>query len=282
MQGFQPGSTKLTLVGSGDGIYKSYLTLSGIFDRHMVINGTCVGRLIPSAQKKMALEDLPAVLCAQNESGTICYADYYSSMHCQVSILICGAGNIPNKVATILSQPEQRELVLVSIDVLQKLKALPECNFDQLFHKFGVFIQENAFKPGILIQGYIQTEINEAFSILSRAVGRFTTCSPNLSLVPSMAYSEKFLYNCHPKYKSQIQEYVTKPLQNRFKVSFLFNDLIKPLPSPPVKSSSSSDNKVSFEILIQSNSAENFNLACKELKVITQFAYICIIFYYLV
>lgn len=268
IQGFQPGSTKLTLAGSGDGIYESYYTLSGIFDRHIVINGSCVGRLIPSAQKRIALDSLPAVLCAQNESGTSCYADRYSSMHCQISILICGAGNIPSRVATILSQPEQRELFLASIDVLQNLKALPECSFDQLFHSFGVFIQENASKAGILIQGYIQTEVNEAFSILSRAADRLTTCSPNLSLVPSVGYSEKFSYSCHPKYKSQIQEYVTKPLQNRFEVSFLFNDLIKPLPSPTVKGSSSSDSKVSFEILVMSNNAEDFDLACKELKVI--------------
>ena len=269
IQGFQPGSTKLTLAGSDNGIYESYLTLSDIFGRYIIIKGSCVGRLIPSAQKRIGLENLPAVLCAQNEYGTICYADCYSSMHCQISILICGAENIPSRVATILTQPEQRELVLASIDVLQKLKALPECSFDQLFYSFDVFIQENAAKPGILIQGYIQTEVNEAFSILSRAASRFTTCSPNLALVSSMAYSEKFLYNCHPKYKSQIQEYVTKPLQNRFEVSFLFNDLIKPLSSPTVKSSSSSDSKVSFEILVKSNNAEDFDLACKELKVIT-------------
>ena len=277
IQGFQPGSTKLTLAGSGNGIYESYLILSDIFDQHMIINGACVGRLIPSAQRRIALENLPAVLCVQNESGMICYADCHSTIHRQISILICGAGDIPNKVATILSQPEQRELVLVSNDVLQNLKASPECSFDQLFRNFGVLIQENASKPGILIQGYIQTEVNEVFSVLSRAADRFTTCSPNLSLVPSMAHSEKFLYSCHPKYKSQIQEYVTNPLQNRLKVSFLFNDLIKPLPSPSVKGSSSS---VSFEILVQSNCAEDFNLACEELKVrtyiITQFVYICI------
>ena len=268
IQGFHPGSTKLTLSGSVDGIYESYLTLSGIFNRHIVIDGSCVGRLINSAQKRIALENLPAVLCARNESGTICYADCYSSMHCQISILICGAGNTPSRVATILTQPEQRELVLFSFDVLQKLKALPECSFDKLFYSLGVFIQENATKPGILIQGYIQTEVNEAFSILSSAADRFTTCSPNLPLVPSVAYSEKFLYRCHPKYKSQIQEYVTKPLQNRFEVSFLFNDLIKPLSSPTAKSSSPNDSKGSLEILVMSNNAGDFDLACKELKVI--------------
>lgn len=159
IQGFEPASTKLTLVGDSDGIYESYLMLSGIFDRHVVVKGTCIGQLVPSAQRRIDSENLPAVLCAQNESGMMCYANYFSNRNYQIEILICGAGEVPNKVARILSQPEQRELNCVSIDVLQKLKASPECSFDQLFHNFGVFIQENAFKPGLLVQGYIPEQV---------------------------------------------------------------------------------------------------------------------------
>ena len=263
MQGFYPGSTRITLLGSSEGIYEAYNILSGIFDRHLVINTVCIGQLVPSAQKRIALENLHAVLCTQNESGAICYAEDHSRSVHQISILICGAGEVPNKVASILSQPEQRELVLINIDVMQKLKALPECSFDQLFHSFGVFIQENVLKPGLLIQGYIQAEVNEAFSILSKAAGRFTTCSPDFPLAPDVAC---FKYNCHPKYKSQIQEYVTEPLQKRLNVSFTFNDLSKPPPSP-VKDPSSTDNKASFEIVVQSNNAEHLSLARKELEV---------------
>lgn len=83
-----------------------------------------------------------------------------------------------------------------------------------------------------------------------------------------MAFSKKFEYHCNSKYKSQIEKYVIEPLQKHLKVSFLFNDLTNSL-SSPVKDSSSSDNKlkVSFAILVQSNFAEDFNLACKELEV---------------
>ena len=222
--------------------------------------------MVPSAQKRIELENLHAVLYTQNESGAVCYAEHYSNSLCHISILICGPGEVPKKVAAILSQPEQRELVLINVDVLQKLKALPECSFDQLFHSFGIFIQENIFKPGLLIQSYIQAEVNEAFSVLSRAASRFTTHSPDLPLVPGVAYSEKFEYNCHHKYKSQIQEHITEPLQKRINASFVFNDFSKPPPSP-VTSFSSTNNKVSFEIIVQSNNAEHFSLACEELKV---------------
>lgn len=282
IQGFQPGYTKLTLLGSSDGIYESYLLLSKIFDQHVVVKSACVGRLVPSAQKRISLENLPAVLCAHNESGAICYADYYSNSHIPINILICGQGEVPSKVATILSQPDQQQLVLNSIDVVQKLKSLPECGFDQMFHKFGVFIQELTFKPALLIQGYIQAEVNEAFSILSRAARRFAT-STDSTILPGMAHSEKFVYNCHPKYKSQIQEHVTEPLQKNLKVSFLFNDLVQSLLSP-VKDSSSSNNKTSFEILVQSNTKEDFNHACQKLKVrncITLYNYFIILFKYM-
>ena len=42
MQGFHPGSTKITLLGSSHGICEAYNILSGIFDRHLVIKSTCV------------------------------------------------------------------------------------------------------------------------------------------------------------------------------------------------------------------------------------------------
>ena len=99
-------------------------------------------------------------------------------------------------------------------------------------------------------------------NVLSRAAGRFTTYSPDLPLVPGVTFIKKFEYNCHHKYKSQIQEHITEPLQKRINVSFVFNNLSKLPPSP-----SSTDNKVSFEIVVQSSNAEHFSLACKELEV---------------
>jgi len=232
------------------------------------LTGTCFGLLIPSAQKRISLERLPAVLCAHGQNkGELCYAEAYSNSFNQISLLICGPDDVPQKVGMIVNSPEHKELILSSADAIQVIKGLPQCNFRQLSHHYGVYIQENVHRPSLVVQGYVHEEVMSVFSILSVAATSIVS-SANLSgpVPPSFSHTEKFQYYCHSNFKSQIQEYVADPLQQQLRVTISFID---PDVIPQSSPASESGSKSKITLLVQSNFDEDFSDACEKLKVCT-------------
>jgi len=274
VQGFHPGSPELILSGNRPSFYEPYLKITDILNHQNVLTGTCFGLLIPSAQKRISLERLPAVLCACGQNaGEFCYAEVYSNSLSQIALLICGPDNVPQKVSMIINSPEHRELILASANTIQVIKGLPQCNFGQLLHHYGVYIQENVHRPSLVVQGYVHEEVMSVFSILSRAATSISaSVNVTVPVLPSFAHIEKFQYHCHPNFKSQIQEYVADTLQKQLRVTILFLDSdFMPQSSPvkPVSESSSKPKKVAITLLVQSNFDEDFSDACEKLKVCT-------------
>jgi len=90
VQGFHQGSPELILSGNRPSFYEPYLRITNILDHQNVLTGTCFGLLIPSAQKRISLERLPAVLCTRGQNaGEFCFAEVYSNSLSQIALLIC-------------------------------------------------------------------------------------------------------------------------------------------------------------------------------------------------
>ena len=272
VQGFFPGSSQLVLSGNRSSFYEPYLRITNIINRQNVLTATCFGLLIPSAQKRISLERLPAVLCAHGQNnGEVCYAEVYSNSLSQVTVLVCGPDDVPQKVSAIINSPESKEVVLANVSAMQNLKSLPQCNFTQLLQRYGVYIKENPHRPSFIVQGYVQDEVMSAVSILSGAAASIPTpVSPPLPVLPSFTHTEKINYYCHPNFKSQIQEYVTEPLQQQLRVTISFLDSHLASQSSPAKHASEigkNPKKAVISLLVHSNFEEDFSDACGKLKV---------------
>ena len=278
VQGFYPGSSELILSGNRP---EPYLKITGILNHQNILMCTCIGLLIQSAQKRISLEKLPAVLCAHGQNkGDFCYAEVYSNSLSQITLLICGPDDVPQKVSTIINSPEQKEVILANANAIQVIKGLPQCNFVQLLHHYGVYIQENVHRPSLVVQGYVQEEVMAVFSILS---GAATSVAASVNTVvpvlPSFTHTEKFQYHCHPNFKSQIQEHVVDTLQQQLRVAILFFDsdvMTQYSPAKPVSESGGKAKKVVITLLLQSNFEEDFSDACGKLKVCTYCSYACV------
>ncbi|XP_065897421.1 uncharacterized protein [Dysidea avara] len=268
IQGFQVGSTELTLSGDGRVFYEPYLKIVGILDRHNIMTASCFGLLIPSVQKWISLEKLPAVLCTQAESDSgFCYAETFSKSKNQISLSICGPGDVPQNISKILSSPEQMEVALFSTNVLQNLKASADCNFVQLLHHYGVYVFENVHGPSLVVQGYVKEDVMEVYSILSNSIERFVKSHPRS--LPRMAHIEKFQYNCDLNFKPLIQEFVTEPLQRKLSVTVLFVDPDAVLSNSSAKRSrrkKSNSKPATLTITVQSDAVKDFSIACRTLK----------------
>jgi len=285
IQGFQAGSTKLILSGSSQSLDEPSLLITRILNGHNVTTETCIGLLIPSALKRISLEKLPAVLCASAENGKdFCYAKVFSNRTSKIILSICGPDNTLHKVKAILRSPKEKELSLVNTSVLQKLKESSGCNFPYLLRHYGVYILEHVHTTGcsLIVQGYVEEEVETAFSILSNAAAKHCSRSSShlrMSHHPMVSsstskpffqktykYSETFEYECHPNLKSQVQEYVIKPLQKQLSmgasISFLDseNNLL-------FDKSSESNSKNIITIMVKSSNSQDFLTACNKLKV---------------
>ena len=265
IQGFQVGATELILSGNGHVFYEPYLKIVGIFDRHNIVTAICFGWLIPSAQKRISLEKLPAVLCAQGESnGEYFYAEEFSNRQNQITLSICGPGDVPQRVSEILSSPEKMEVALFSTNVLQRLKASPDCNFIQLLHDYGVYVFENMHGSSLIVHGYVKEDVMAAYSVLSNAIERFVKSHPQS--LPRMVHIEKFQYNCDLNFKALMQEFITEPLQRKLNVTILFVDPDVRLSAKKTRKKSKSKT-ATLVIMVQSNAIEDFLTACRTLKV---------------
>ena len=275
IQGLLVGSTEVTLAGNGYVFYEPYLKIVGIFDRHNIATVICFGLLIPSAQKRISLEKFPAVLCVQGESGRgFCYAETLSDSRNQITLSVCGPVDVPYKVSSILSSPEQMEVALFSNDVLKWLKASPDCNFAQLLHTYGVYVFENVYGSSLVLQSYVKEDVMTVYSVLSNTIEGFVKSHPRS--LPKMVHSKKFQYNCHLDFKPLIQEFVTEPLQKQFSVTILFVDPDANLSNSSAKRTPRKKSKsktATLAIMVQSNAVEDFVIACKTLKVNMQCTY---------
>ena len=261
IRGFQAGSTKLFLSGPTQSLDKPSLIITRILNGHNVTTEACIGLLIPSAQTRISLEKLPVVLCASTENGNdFCYAKEFSKRPTKITLSICGPENALLKVKAILKSPKKKELSLANTSVLQKLKESPSCNFPYLLCQYGVYILEHVHTTGcsLTVQGYVEGEVDTAFSILSNAAAKFHS--------RTYCYSKIFQYECHPNFKFQIQECIVKPLQQQLSmgvsISFLDSDKILPL-----EKFSGSRGKNTITIVTKSNNSKDFMAACERLKV---------------
>jgi len=283
IQGFQAGSTKLILSGPSQSLDEPFIMITRILNGHSVTTETCFGLLIPSALKRISLEKLPAVLCASAENGKdFCYAKAFSNRASKIILSICGPDNALHKVKAILRSPKEKELSLVNTGVLQKLKESSGCNFPYLLRHCGVYILEHVRTTGcsLTVQGYVEEEVETAFSILSNAAAKLHCSShPRMSHHPMVSssiskpffqktykYSKTIEYECHPKLKSQVQEYVIKPLQKQVSmgasISFLDSEKILLFDK-----SSESNSKNVITIMVKSSNSQDFSTACNKLKV---------------
>jgi len=279
IQGFQVGATELILSGDGHVFYEPYLKIVGILDRHNIVTAICFGLLIPSAQKRISLEKLPAVLCAQDETnGEYCYAKEFSNRQNQITLSVCGPGDVPQRVSEILSSPEQMEVALFSTNVLQSLKASPDCNFIQLLHDYGVYVFENMRGSSLIVQGYVKEDVMAVYSMLSNAIERFVKSHPQS--LPRMVHIEKFQYNCDLNFKALMQEFITEPLQRKLNVTVLFVDPDTRLSNSSAKRTrkKSKSKTATLVITVQSNAIEDFLTTCRTLKVcVCACVYLCLL-----
>jgi len=268
IQGFKVGSTELILSGVSNVFYEPYLKIVGILDRHNIVTAICFGLLIPSAQKRISLEKLPAVLCARGgDTGDFCYAEEFSSRQNQIMLSICGPGDVPQRVSEILSSPEQIEVSLFSTDVLRSLKISPDCNFIQLLHLYGVYVFENMYGSSLIVKGFVKEDVMAVYSMLSNAIEKFVKSHPQS--LPRMVHTEKFRYNCDLNFKALMQEFITEPLQKKLNVTVLFVDPDARLSNSSAKRTrkKSKSKTDKLDIMVQSNAIEDFLTACSTLKV---------------
>jgi len=264
------GSTEIVLSGNTEKFYESYLRITRILDRQTVITGTCFGLLIHSVQERLSLENLPAVLCAQDEdNGELYYANAFSRVETQINLFICGLWSVPKKVQEILSTPEKQVIEFSSVEVLQSLKELPDCSFTELQRVYRVYISENVHKPIIVVNGYVRKEIMKVSLILSNAAKSFMfSHTPNV-----VTHAEEILYHCQTLFKSLMQKYVTTPLQSRLMVTILLsksNGIPQLLPNE----ADSAGNKGKYQNIaitatVESNSLTDFSTANEQMKVCT-------------
>jgi len=294
IQGFQPGSTQLILSGNQN-LDEANAIITRIFNGHSVATETCVGVLIPSAQKRISLEQLPAVLCTHTENKKdFCYAEVFSNCQTKITLFICGPEDMPLKVKKILGSPKEKEISLTSTKALRKLKELPGCKFLDLLHRYGVYILEHVHGNGcsLTVQGYVEGEVDAAFSILSSTAAKFKMIpqlrsashprtshrpQPSHHLIvphpPRESYSQRsritcsktFQYDCHHKFKYHIQECIIKPLQKQLSVDVSI--LSSSEKTARSDKSPDSSNKDVIAVQIKSSSPKDFLSGCERLEV---------------
>ena len=273
------GSTEIAFSGNTEKFYESYIRITRIFDRQTVTTGKCFGLLIHSAQERLCLENLPAVLCAQNEDdGKLYYANAFARVEAQISVLICGPWCVPQKVQEILNSPEKEEINFPNIDVLQRVKKLPGCNFIELLHGYRVYISENVHKPSLIIQGYVRKEIMKVTSILSNAAEGFILPHPPGTVT---THTKKIQYHCHILFKSLMQKYVTMPLQNRLMVTItMILSKSDDVPEMLQYEVGSAENKNKYQNItitaeVESNNLTDCSAAYEQMKVRTYCLFVC-------
>jgi len=271
------GSTEIVFSGNTEKFYESYLRITRIFDRQTITTGTCFGLLIHSAQEQLSLENLPVVLCAQDEdSGELYYANAFAKVETQIDLLICGPWSVPLRVQEILNSPEKQEIKFSNVEVLQSVKELPDCSFTELQRGYRVYISENLPKCTLIVHGYVRKEIMKVSSILSNAAKGFVLPHPSSAVsAVVVAHTEKIQYHCQILFCSLMKKYVTTPLQNRLMVTISLYKSTD-IPQTLQYEVGTAENKdkhqqnITITVVVESNNIMDFCTASEQLKVHTQ------------
>ena len=279
IQQFYKGSTAIELSGNADKFYESYLRITRILERQSITEGKCLGLLIYSAQEQLSLENLPAVLCAQNkDNGELYYANAFAREATMISVFICGPWHVPEKALEILNSPLEDEINFPTFDSFEHVKK--SCDFTELQRSHRVYISDDPQKPSLTVQGYVRKEIVEVSSILSNAIKEISLQTVNHAELNT----ETICYSCHSLFKPLMQKYVTALLQNCLRVTITISDVMPQIFQSQAQNQAGNKTKCTITAAIESQSSADFHAACVLMKVcmhILLILYCMHIFYYI-
>jgi len=264
IQQFYKGSTAIELSGNADKFYESYLRITRILERQSITEGKCLGLLIYSAQERLSLENLPAVLCAQN-NGELYYANAFAREATMISVFICGPWHVPEKALEILNSPLEDEIDFPTFDTFEHVKK--SCDFTELQRSHRVYISDDTQKPSLTVQGYVRKEIVEVSSILSNAIKEITSLQ---AVNHAELNTETICYNCHPLFKPLMEKYIITLLQNCLRVTISISDVTPHISEPHAQNEAGNESKyknTTITAAVESQSSADFHTACEQMKV---------------